>query len=110
MTNRNSLSYSLASNDFGNPKSDTQCRLSGESLACRLGQCFCLRQRSPPESRTPLKPFLKKAILEAAFEIHDNANGLNYMRIGDYYLPMLTAPESPKVGPFEKAHFHYLKV
>ena len=22
-------------------------------LACRLGQCFCLRQRSPPETRTP---------------------------------------------------------
>ena len=23
-------------------------------LACRLGRCFCLRQRSPPETRTPV--------------------------------------------------------
>ncbi len=52
---------------------------------------------------------LKKAFSEAASEIHDNTNGLNYMRVGDYYLPMLTAPESPKVGPFGKAHFHYLR-
>ena len=52
---------------------------------------------------------VKKAFSEAASEIHDNANGLNYMRVGDYYLPMLTAPESPKVGPFGKAHFHYLR-
>lgn len=52
---------------------------------------------------------LNKVFSEAASEIHDNANGLNYMRVGDYYLPMLTAPESPKVGPFGKAHFHYLR-
>ena len=52
---------------------------------------------------------VKKAFSEAASEIHDNANGLNYMRVGDYYLPMLTAPKSPKVGPFGKAHFHYLR-
>lgn len=50
-----------------------------------------------------------KAFSEAASEIHDNANGFNYMRVGDYYLPMLTAPESQKVGPFGKAHFHYLR-
>ena len=50
-----------------------------------------------------------KAFSEAASEIHDNANGLNYKRVGNYYLPMLTAPESPKVGPFGKAHFHYLR-
>ncbi len=52
---------------------------------------------------------VKKAFSEAASEIHDKTNGLNYMRIGDYYLPMLTAPESPKVGLFGKAHFHYLR-
>ncbi len=52
---------------------------------------------------------LNKAFSEAASEIHDNANGLNYMRVGDYYLPMLTAPESPKIGAFGKAHFHYLR-
>ena len=52
---------------------------------------------------------LNKVFSEAASEIHDNANGLNYMRVGDYYLPMLTTPESPKVGPFGKAHFHYLR-
>ena len=41
-----------------------------------------------------------KAFSEAASEIHDNANGLNYKRVGNYYLPMLTAPKSPKRKPF----------
>ena len=50
-----------------------------------------------------------RAFSEAASEIHDNTNELNYVRVGDYYLPMLTAPKSPKVGAFGKAHFHYLR-
>lgn len=52
---------------------------------------------------------LNKAFSETASEIYDNTNGLNYMRVGDYYLPMLTAPKSPKVGDFGKAHSRYLR-
>nr|DAZ22840.1 MAG TPA: hypothetical protein [Caudoviricetes sp.] len=26
-----------------------------KSLSCRFGRCFCLRQRSPPETRTPTR-------------------------------------------------------
>ena len=32
--------------------------------------------------------------------IHDKTNGLDYELVGDYYLPCLNAPESPKVGRF----------
>ncbi len=52
---------------------------------------------------------VKKVFSEAASEIHDNTNGLNYKLVGDYYLPMLTVPKSPKIGTFGKAHFHYLR-
>ncbi len=32
--------------------------------------------------------------------IHDKTNGLDYELVGDYYLPCLKAPESPRVGRF----------
>jgi len=62
----------------------------------------------------------KTAISEAASEIqnnsealerfiHDEKNGLDYELVGDYYFPLLTPPESPKIGAFGKAHFHYLR-
>lgn len=41
--------------------------------------------------------------------VHDDENGLNYKLAGDYYLPCLKAPDSPKVGTFGKSHFHYLR-
>lgn len=30
--------------------------------------------------------------------IHDETNGLDYELVGDYYLPCLKAPKSPKRG------------
>ncbi len=41
--------------------------------------------------------------------IHDEINGLNYELVGDYYLPCLKAPESPKVGRFGLMYFDYLR-
>ena len=32
--------------------------------------------------------------------IHDETNRLDYELVGDYYLPCLKVPESPKVGRF----------
>lgn len=39
---------------------------------------------------------------------HDKTNGLDYELIGDYYLPCLKAPESPKVGRFGLMYLDYL--
>ncbi len=41
--------------------------------------------------------------------IHDETNGLNYELVGDYYLPCLKAPESPKVGRFGMIYLDYLR-
>lgn len=41
--------------------------------------------------------------------IHDNTNGLDYELVGDYYLPCLKAPESPKVGRFGLMYLDYLR-
>lgn len=41
--------------------------------------------------------------------IHDNANGLDYELVGDYYLPCLKTPESPKVGRFGMMYHDYLR-
>ena len=41
--------------------------------------------------------------------IHDETNGLDYELVGDYYLPCLKAPESPKVGRFGIMYHHYLR-
>ena len=34
---------------------------------------------------------------------------ITYTFVGDYYLPNLTAPESPKVGRWGMLHFNYLR-
>jgi len=36
--------------------------------------------------------------------IHDNANGLDYELVGDYYLPLLTPPKTPQIGRFGEAY------
>ena len=41
--------------------------------------------------------------------IHDEKNGLDYELVGDYYLPCLNAPESPKVGRFGVMYHDYLR-
>ena len=41
--------------------------------------------------------------------IHDETNGLDYELVGDYYLPCLKAPESPKVGRFGLMCLDYLQ-
>ena len=41
--------------------------------------------------------------------IHDNTNGLDYELVGDYYLPCLKPPESPKVGRFGMMYHDYLR-
>ena len=41
--------------------------------------------------------------------IHDDKNGLDYELVGDYYLPCLKAPESPKVGQFGLMYLDYLR-
>ena len=40
---------------------------------------------------------------------HDKTNGLDYELIGDYYLPCLKAPETPKVGRFGMMYHDYLR-
>ena len=41
--------------------------------------------------------------------IHDEINGLDYELVGDYYLPCLKTPESPKVGRFGMMYHDYLR-
>ena len=41
--------------------------------------------------------------------IHDEKNGLDYELVGNYYLPCLKAPESPKVGRFGLMYLEYLR-
>lgn len=41
--------------------------------------------------------------------IHDEVNGLDYELVGDYYLPCLKAPESPKIGRFGLTYLDYLR-
>ena len=41
--------------------------------------------------------------------IHDKTNGIDYELVGDYYLPCLKAPESPKVGRFGMMYHNYLR-
>lgn len=41
--------------------------------------------------------------------IHDESNRLDYELVGDYYLPCLKAPESPKVGRFGLVYLDYLR-
>lgn len=39
---------------------------------------------------------------------HDKTNGLDYELAGDYYLPCLKAPGSPKIGMFGLMYLDYL--
>ena len=41
--------------------------------------------------------------------IHDKTNGIDYELVGDYYLPCLKAPKSPKVGRFGIMYHNYLR-
>ena len=41
--------------------------------------------------------------------IYDEKNGLDYELVGDYYIPCLKAPESPKVGRFGMMYHDYLR-
>lgn len=41
--------------------------------------------------------------------ITDERTGINYELIGDYYLPMLKAPECPPIGRYGKLRHRYLK-
>ena len=41
--------------------------------------------------------------------VHDETNGLDYELVGDYYLPCVKAPESPKVGRFGLMYLDYLR-
>ena len=41
--------------------------------------------------------------------IHDKNNGLDYELVGDYCLPCLNMPESPKVGRFGIMYLDYLR-
>lgn len=41
--------------------------------------------------------------------IHDEANGLCYELVDDYYLPCLKTPKSPKVGRFGMMYNNYLR-
>jgi hypothetical protein len=42
-------------------------------------------------------------------KIRDEKNGLEYERSGDYYLPKLEAPESPKIGRYGRLHLRWLR-
>ena len=41
--------------------------------------------------------------------IHDEKNRFDYELVGDYYLPCLKVPESPKVGRFGQMYLDYLR-
>ena len=41
--------------------------------------------------------------------LHDESNGLDYELVGDYYLPCVKVPESPKVGRFGLMYLDYLR-
>jgi len=41
--------------------------------------------------------------------ITDERNGLNYKLVGDYYLPMIKAPETPEIGQWGRRYLRYLK-
>ena len=41
--------------------------------------------------------------------IYDEKNGLHYKLVGDYYLPLLTAPEVPPIGIWGRRRQQYLR-
>ena len=40
--------------------------------------------------------------------IKDEQNGLNYRLVGDYYLPMIKAPDVPEIGVWGQRYIRYL--
>ena len=41
--------------------------------------------------------------------IYNEQNGMHYELVGDYYLPLLTLPETPPIGVWGRRRKHYLK-
>ena len=41
--------------------------------------------------------------------IYNEQNGLHYELVGDYYLPLLTVPETPHLGIWGRSRHRYLK-
>ncbi len=41
--------------------------------------------------------------------ITDEKTGLEYKLVGDYYLPMIKAPETPEIGVWGQKYLRYLK-
>ena len=41
--------------------------------------------------------------------ITDERTGIKYTLAGDYYIPKLSAPESPQIGVWCKRHLDYLR-
>ena len=41
--------------------------------------------------------------------ITDEQNGLNYKLVGDYYLPMIKAPDVPEIGMWGQRYIRYLR-
>lgn len=41
--------------------------------------------------------------------ITDERTGIKYALVGDYYIPELSAPESPQIGVWGKRHLDYLR-
>ena len=41
--------------------------------------------------------------------ITDERNGLNYKLVGDCYLPMINAPETPEIGMWGQRYIRYLR-
>lgn len=41
--------------------------------------------------------------------ITDEKTGIEYKLVGDYYLPMIKAPETPEIGVWGRKYLRYLK-
>ena len=41
--------------------------------------------------------------------ITDEQNGLNYELVGDYYLPMIKAPDMPEIGMWGQRYIRYMR-
>ena len=41
--------------------------------------------------------------------ITDEKTGIEYKLVGDYYLPMIKAPETPEIGTWGRMYLRYLK-
>ena len=43
------------------------------------------------------------------YYITDEKTGIEYKLVGDYYLPMIKAPETPEIGAWGRRYLRYLK-